>query len=83
MALRKLRAAMAGKYDGRWAVDRERGVLRCGWTHILKLSAKPDDQPFDILYNDEGLSEVGIAKHEVRELVQSTIAPPPPPQWCL
>ncbi|CAK0894693.1 unnamed protein product, partial [Prorocentrum cordatum] len=25
---------------------------------------EPDDQPFDIFYNDEGLSEVGIAKHE-------------------
>ncbi|CAK0867932.1 unnamed protein product, partial [Prorocentrum cordatum] len=64
MALRKLRTALAGKYDGRWAVDRERGILRCGWTHILKLSAQPDDQPFDIFYNDEGLREVGIAKHE-------------------
>ena len=83
MALRKIKQAMSAEHEGRWSVDWGRWILKHGWTNVVKLTAQPDDQPFEISHNEAGLRELNLSKAEVRDIIQSSIAPPPPTQWSL
>eukprot|EP00959_Pyramimonas_sp_CCMP1952_P229723 4802917-Pyramimonas_sp.AAC.1 len=61
MALKRIRGAVGDAFPQvRWAMDRERGTLKGGWTNLIKIEAQPGDEPFEVAYNGSGLQQLHI-----------------------
>ena len=62
-------------------MDRERGLVKSGWTNVPKVEAKPDD--YDVQYNNEGILDLALTRSAIQEVVDEVTAPSPPTQWSL
>eukprot|EP00959_Pyramimonas_sp_CCMP1952_P185164 3871856-Pyramimonas_sp.AAC.1 len=66
MALRRIRGACADKFGGRWSVDRERGMLKSGWTNVLKIQANLEDAPYSVQFNQEGTLDLKLTRADIQ-----------------
>ena len=53
------------------------------WTSVVRIRAQPEDEPYEIHYNLEGLLDVSLERASVQEVIDHILAPPAPPEWSL